>query len=178
MLPPDQQSAQLQKEHEQACADYSSKVSSLSNNVDRLVAIQGKLEAEKAAMVKMYEELLNNQTSDEPLDDDVLRDLLRVRSMTTGVIYRFFPRQAVFRPEEAEDLAKRLNNTFYSQFYLFILRPDKGLTARRRRLISLLFRELQIQFFGPDARRFGPPRDTETKFQEFERGIDASNKGS
>jgi hypothetical protein len=120
----------------------------------------------------------NSQTSDEPLDDEVLQDMFKVRNMTTEIIKRFFPREALFRINVAEDLTNRLKNPFYSQFYRQILYPDKTLETRHRRLISLLFRELHIQFFGPDARRFGLPRDMETKFQEFERMIERGNKGS
>jgi hypothetical protein len=120
----------------------------------------------------------NSQNSDEPLDGEVLQDMFKVRNMTTDVIKKFYPGEVKYHPDVAKELTKRLQNPFYSQFYKYQMFPDKGPERRRRLLISLLFKELQHLFFGPDARRFGLPRDTEKSFQGFEKEIEGSIKGS
>jgi hypothetical protein len=119
----------------------------------------------------------NSPNSDEPLDDELLKDMFKVRNMTTDVIKRFYPGDATFYPDDAKDLEKRFNNPHYSQFYKRQLHPDKNPERRRRLLISLIFSELQLLFFGPNARRFGLPEHMEGSLQELERLIEASTKG-
>jgi hypothetical protein len=119
----------------------------------------------------------SGQNSDEPLDGDILQDMFKVRNMTTDIIKRFYPNEAKYRPDMLKDLAKRMNTSFYFQFYTDTLHPDKIPRRRQRRLIALLFTELQLLFFGPQARRFGLPREIETGLQEFEKMIEASTKG-
>jgi hypothetical protein len=119
----------------------------------------------------------NSQNSDEPLDDEVLQDMFKVRNMATDIIKRFYPAEAGFKAEIAKGLTKRFNDQFYSQFYKDRLYPDRNPERRRRLLISLLFTELQILFFCSNARRFGLPGDMEARLQELERMIEASTKG-
>ncbi len=114
----------------------------------------------------------NSQNSDEPLDEEILQEMFKVRNMATEVIKTFYPGEARFRP----DLAKRLDE-YYSHFYEHRMFPDRNPERRRRLLISLLFGELQLLFFGPNARRFGVPKEMERELQQFEKQIEASNKG-
>jgi hypothetical protein len=120
----------------------------------------------------------NGQNSDEPLDDEVLQDMFKIRNMTTDIIKRFYPGEATYKPGSLKDLTKRLNDQFYARFYQEQIHAYKNPERRRRLIISLLFQELQILFFGPNARRFGLPINMEPSFQELERMIEASTKGS
>lgn len=117
------------------------------------------------------------QNSDEPLDGDILQDMFKVRNMATDIIKRFYPNEVKFWPDVAKDLTRRMNTPFYSHFYKHELEPDKTPRRRQRRLIALMFKELQSLFFGPHARRFGLPRGMERGLQEFEKIIEGSPKG-
>jgi chromosome segregation ATPase len=120
----------------------------------------------------------NSQTSDEPLDEDILQDMYKVRNMTTEVIKKAYPDHVLIMPEVAKDLTKRFNTDYYTRFYIQRVMIDKGPERRRRLLISMLFEVLYDKFFDLGARRFGVPRDMETKLQEFERRIEENSKGS
>jgi hypothetical protein len=120
----------------------------------------------------------NGQNSDEPLDDEVLQDMFKIRNMTTDIIKRFYPGEAMYKTGSLKDLTKRFNDQFYARFYQEQIHAYKNPERRRRLLISLLFQELQILFFGANARRFGLPINMEPSFQELERMIEASTKGS
>jgi hypothetical protein len=115
----------------------------------------------------------NSQKSDEPLDQEVLGEMFAIRNKAAELIKTYFPGGAKFRP----DLARRLGPT-YRQFYEERMFPNPVPERRRRLLISLLFDVLQRLFFGPDAKRFGVPRETEMELQKFESWIETSNKGS
>ena len=126
---------------------------------------------------KLNDMIINNsQKSDEPPDEEMQRDMFKVRNMTTDVIKRFYPGDALYKPEKGKALAKRLGE-FYYYYYRDQIQPDKTPERRRRLLIALLFIELQFLFFGPNARRFGLPSQLEAGFQELERMFEGSNKG-
>lgn len=115
----------------------------------------------------------NSQKSDEPLDEEILQQTYKIRNLTTEIVKAHFAGDAKFRV----DLAKRLEE-YYRHFYEHCVMPDRNPERRRRLLISLVFRELQHWFFGPNAKRFGVPTQMEKELQQFERQIEASNKGS
>jgi len=114
----------------------------------------------------------NSSKSDEPIDEDILQDMFRIRNLTTEIIKTHFAGEAKFQPEKARRLEE-----YYARFYDQRVRKNFP-EGRRRLLISAVFEELQQLFFGPNAKRFGVPRDTERELQQFERQIETSNKGS
>jgi seryl-tRNA synthetase len=114
----------------------------------------------------------NSSKSDEPIDEDILQDMFRIRNLTTEIIKTHFAGEAKFHP----DKARRLED-YYAHFYDQRVRKNVP-EGRRRLLISAVFEELQHLFFGPNAKRFGVPRDMEKELQQFERQIETSNKGS
>ncbi|CZR66369.1 uncharacterized protein PAC_16270 [Phialocephala subalpina] len=167
----------LKKSLEEATADTAALTSKLNDTMHERDDLSRQRQTNMLKIRRLNDMIIkNSQNSDEPLDDEVLQDMYKVRNMTTDVIKRFYPGNATFRPDIAQELEKRFNNHYYSQFYQQQLRPDKNPERRRRLLISLVFLELQTLFFGPHARRFGLPEHMEGSFQELERIIEASTK--
>jgi len=168
----------LKKSLEETTTDTALLTSKLNEAMGERDELTRQHQAGKLKIRRLNDMIIRNSpNSDEPLDDEVLRDMYNIRNMTTDVIKKFYPGDASFHPAIAKELARRLNNSYYSHFYRQQLHPDKSPERRRRLLISLLFQELQARFFGPNARRFGLPEQMEESFQELERMIEASTKG-
>lgn len=113
----------------------------------------------------------NSQQSDEPPDAEILDETFKIRNQITNIVRTHFAGDAKFLVGKAEQL-----DNWYRSFYFRRLKelPAEG---RRRLLISIIFGELQLNFFGTTVKRFGLDRETETHMQAFERQIETSNKG-
>lgn len=168
----------LKQEAELAAAVLAETTSKLNKITEERDDLSRQRQTNLHRIRKLNDMIINNsQKSDEPPDEEMQRDMFKVRNMTTDVIKRFYPGDALYKPEKGKALTKRLGDQFFSYYYREKIQPDKNPERRRRLLIALLFMELQFQFFGPNARRFGLPIQMEAGFQDLERMLEGSNKG-
>lgn len=114
----------------------------------------------------------NSQQSDEPPDTEVLEETYKIRNLVTSIVRTHFAGDTKFIRDKAEQL-----ESYYRSFYFRRLK-DLPAEGRKRLLISMIFGELQLHFFGTTVKRFGLDRETEAHMQSFERQIETSNKGT